>query len=171
MKTIYCVNSDSQIWNLETFLIELSFAMSQHSNITIDMKCEGPDLNYLKITDFIKSLSDLYNYDLKKLVICSNNVIQPDIPDIVIKKSSPLHHVYDTIRACKLSQYTATEKDTNPEILAGRIAEDLAIQLDLPMTTMLGPESKFFKRHYRSNWHNQGIMIKEIDIIRSQEGW
>ena len=111
MKTIYCVNIDSHVWNLETFLIELSFAISQHSNITINMMCEGPDLNYLRITEFIKTLSDLYNYNLKKLVICINNVIQPDIPNIVIKKSSPLHHVNDTIRACNLSQYTATKKD------------------------------------------------------------
>jgi hypothetical protein len=64
-----------------------------------------------------------------------------------------------------------TVKDTNPEILAGRVAEDLVTQLDLPMVTMLGPESVFFKRHYRSNWHNLGVMVKEIDIIRSQEGW
>jgi hypothetical protein len=56
-------------------------------------------------------------------------------------------------------------------MLAGKVAEDLATQLDLPMTTMLGPESKFFKQHYRSNWHNQGVMIKEIDVIRNQEGW
>jgi hypothetical protein len=64
-----------------------------------------------------------------------------------------------------------TVKDTNPDVLAGRVAEDLVTQLDLPMTTILGPESAFFKHHYRSNWHNQGVMIKEIDIIRSQEGW
>jgi hypothetical protein len=31
--------------------------------------------------------------------------------------------------------------------------------------------SEFFKRHYRSNWHNQGVMIREIDVIRAQEGW
>ena len=70
-----------------------------------------------------------------------------------------------------LEELWATVKDSNPEILAGRVAEDLATQLDLPITTILGPESKFFKQHYRSNWHNQGVMIKEIDIIRSQEGW
>jgi hypothetical protein len=56
-------------------------------------------------------------------------------------------------------------------MLAGRVAEDLATQLDLPMTTILGPESAFFKQHYRSNWHNRGVMIKEMDVIRSQEGW
>jgi hypothetical protein len=31
--------------------------------------------------------------------------------------------------------------------------------------------SKFFKRHYHSNWHNQGVMVREIDVIRRQEGW
>jgi hypothetical protein len=71
----------------------------------------------------------------------------------------------------ELENLWATVKDDNPEMLAGRVAEDLATQLDLPMVTMLGLESKFFKQHYRSNWHNQGIMVKEIDVIRQQEGW
>jgi len=39
------------------------------------------------------------------------------------------------------------------------------------MVTMLGPESKFFKQHYRSNSHNRGVMTREMDVIRSQEGW
>jgi len=70
-----------------------------------------------------------------------------------------------------LEELWATVQDSNPEILAGRIAEDLATQLDLPIN-MIGPsESKFFKHHYRSSWHNRGIMTKEIDVIRSQEGW
>ena len=64
-----------------------------------------------------------------------------------------------------------TVKDSDPEILAGRVAEDLDTQLDLPIT-MYGPEeSKFFKFHYRSSWHNRGIMIRELDVIRRQEGW
>ena len=71
----------------------------------------------------------------------------------------------------ELEQLWETVKDSNPEILAGRVAEDLATQLDLPMNTMLAPESAFFKKHYRSNWHNQGVMVREIDVIRSQEGW
>ena len=64
-----------------------------------------------------------------------------------------------------------TVKNSEPEILAGRIAEDLAAQLDLPINMMLEKESEFFKRHYRSNWHNRGVMIREMDVIRSQEGW
>jgi hypothetical protein len=71
----------------------------------------------------------------------------------------------------QLQKLWSTIEDSNPEILAGRVAEDLATQLDLPMLTVLGPESAFFKKHYKSNWHNQGIMIREIDVIRCQEGW
>ena len=32
-------------------------------------------------------------------------------------------------------------------------------------------ESKFFKYHYRSDWRNRGVMVREIDVIREQEGW
>jgi len=59
----------------------------------------------------------------------------------------------------------------NPEIIAGKIAEDLSTQLDLPITMMHEAESKFFKHHYRTNWHNEGVMVREIDVIRRQEGW
>jgi len=71
----------------------------------------------------------------------------------------------------ELEKLWLTVRDSNPEMLAGRMAEDLATQLDLPMLTVLAPESAFFKKHYRSNWYNQGVMIREIDVIRQHEGW
>ena len=71
----------------------------------------------------------------------------------------------------ELEKLWDTVKDKNPEMVAGLVAEDLATQLDLPMNNMLGPESAFFKQHYRSNWHNQGVMTREMDVIRRQEGW
>jgi hypothetical protein len=64
-----------------------------------------------------------------------------------------------------------TVETSNPEILAGRVAEDLDSQLDLPITMYGAEESKFFKFHYRSNWNNLGIMTREMDVIRTQEGW
>jgi hypothetical protein len=70
-----------------------------------------------------------------------------------------------------LTQLWHTVEDSDPEILAGRVAEDLDQQLDLPMTMYGSEESKFFKYHYRSDWNNQGIMVREIDVIRRQEGW
>lgn len=71
----------------------------------------------------------------------------------------------------ELERLWTTVSDSNPEILAGRVAEDLSTQLGLPMTTLLAEESAFFKQHYRSNWSNRGVMVKEIDVIRQQEGW
>ena len=70
-----------------------------------------------------------------------------------------------------LEELWHTVDTQDPELLANRLAEDLATQLDLPMMTMFAEQSKFFKRHYRSNWHNQGVMVREIDVIRQQEGW
>ena len=71
----------------------------------------------------------------------------------------------------ELKQLWATVKDSDPELLAGRVAEDLVTQLDLPVNMMQENESAFFKQHYRSNWHNRGVMTREMDVIRQQEGW
>jgi hypothetical protein len=70
-----------------------------------------------------------------------------------------------------LAELWLTVKDYDPEVVAGRVADDLKTQLDLPVVAMDKEESVFFKQHYRSNWHNRGVMIREIDVIRQQEGW
>jgi hypothetical protein len=41
------------------------------------------------------------------------------------------------------------------------LGEQLNAQLDLPMLEMDGDASAFFKQHYRSNWRNQGPMVRE----------
>ena len=71
----------------------------------------------------------------------------------------------------ELEKLWNTVKDSDPELLAGRVAEDLVTQLDLPVNMMQENESAFFKQHYRSNWHNRGVMTREMDVIRQQEGW
>ena len=71
----------------------------------------------------------------------------------------------------ELEKLWNTVKDSDPELLAGRVAEDLVTQLDLPINMMQENESAFFKQHYRSNWHNRGAMTREMDVIRQQEGW
>lgn len=60
---------------------------------------------------------------------------------------------------------------TDPAEIVQRYAEPLKTQLDLPMNFLEPYQSEFFKHHYRSNWHNRGVMIREIDVIRSIEGW
>jgi hypothetical protein len=70
-----------------------------------------------------------------------------------------------------LAELWKTVETSEPRLLAGRLSEDLHTQLGLPMIVMEAEQSEFFKRHYRSNWHNQGVMTREIDVIRKQEGW
>ena len=59
----------------------------------------------------------------------------------------------------------------DPDSISQDCEDALKTQLDLPMCMMLPQQSEFFKHHYRANWSNQGVMVREIDIIRRQEGW
>jgi len=61
--------------------------------------------------------------------------------------------------------------ESDPEDISEQYAGSLRQQLDLPMINMDVDQSRFFKHHYRSNWHNVGAMVREIDVIRRQEGW
>mgnify|MGYP007028596269 CR=1 FL=1 len=64
-----------------------------------------------------------------------------------------------------------TVKDAQPRLLSNQLGPDLGTQLDLPMAILEAEQSAFFKHHYNSQWRNQGIMVREIDVIRKQEGW
>lgn len=64
-----------------------------------------------------------------------------------------------------------TVEASDPRILAGQVGIELHTQLGLPVSILEAEQSAFFKRHYRGNWHNQGVMVREIDVIRKQEGW
>lgn len=71
----------------------------------------------------------------------------------------------------RLRELWDTVKDSDPRLLANRIAEELGVALDLPLAMLENEQSRFFKHHYKSNWQNRGIMVREIDVIRQQEGW
>jgi len=64
-----------------------------------------------------------------------------------------------------------TVNDSEPRMLSNRLGVELGTQLDLPMSVFEAEQSRFFKQHYRSNWHNQGVMTREIDVIRRIEKW
>ena len=70
-----------------------------------------------------------------------------------------------------LEQLWSVEQYVDPYEAAETYAKSLHTQLDLPMNILSTDQSKFFKHHYRSNWSNQGVMVREIDVIRRQEGW
>lgn len=62
-------------------------------------------------------------------------------------------------------------KDVNPAQNAESIGGHLRDKLGLPICTLSVEQSKFFKRHYNSDKHNLGPLVREIDIIRKIEGW
>jgi len=64
-----------------------------------------------------------------------------------------------------------TVDHNNPQSLVEEYSHVLQNQLDLPMNTLSPETSKFFKHHYLSSWHNRGVMTREMDVIRRQEGW
>jgi hypothetical protein len=64
-----------------------------------------------------------------------------------------------------------TVSGTDPAEIIERYHDPLHTQLDLPMSLLSADQSQFFKHHYRSAWHNVGAMVREIDVIRKQEGW
>ncbi len=70
-----------------------------------------------------------------------------------------------------LEELWKTVADFDPSQTVERYSGSLQQQLDLPMVTMSESQSRFFKHHYRSNWSNLGVMTREIDVIRRQEGW
>ena len=70
-----------------------------------------------------------------------------------------------------LAELWNTVKDSEPRLLANRVAEELGTTLDLPLAMLEAEQSRFFKHHYRSNFVNRGIMVREMDVIRQQEGW
>jgi hypothetical protein len=70
-----------------------------------------------------------------------------------------------------LSKLWDSIKDSQPRILSNRLGPELGMQLDLPMAILEAEQSSFFKHHYRSDWRNQGVMVREIDVIRNLEGW
>jgi hypothetical protein len=71
----------------------------------------------------------------------------------------------------KLDAMWEDVKHMKPGELINLKADDLNRSLRLPMNIYTPVQSKFFKHHYCSNWHNKSIMTREIDVIRSQEGW
>jgi hypothetical protein len=78
---------------------------------------------------------------------------------IMVQDFERLRELWDTVR------------DSDPRLLANRVAEELGTALDLPLAMLEAEQSRFFKHHYKSNFNNRGIMTREIDVIRKQEGW
>lgn len=74
---------------------------------------------------------------------------------------------FDTLKII----WDSTVATGDPASVIDFYTEPLGTRLGLPMAFMPPFQSAFFKDHYRSNWQNLGVMTREIDVIRRQEGW
>ena len=62
-------------------------------------------------------------------------------------------------------------KDQAPIVLSETYGIELSTKLDLPMCAFDKEQSKFFKRHYKSDFKNLDPLVTEMDVIRKIEGW
>lgn len=62
-------------------------------------------------------------------------------------------------------------ENRDPSVYAEKIGEALRDKLGLPICTLSPEQSKFFKRHYQTDYHNQGPLVTEMEVIRRIEGW
>jgi hypothetical protein len=62
-------------------------------------------------------------------------------------------------------------KDRDPHHSAKFFGEALSDKLGLPMCILDSEQSKFFKRHFKADFHNLGPLVTEMDVIRKIEGW
>lgn len=65
---------------------------------------------------------------------------------------------FDALEEIYRSDYIDSD---NVEHNINMLGKQLSTQLDLPMLELDGDASAFFKQHYRSNWRNQGPMVRE----------
>jgi hypothetical protein len=56
------------------------------------------------------------------------------------------------------------------EHVAAKLALDLNKHLGLGVVDLNSEQSRFFKDYLQRGWKNRGIMVKEIDVIRQEEG-
>jgi len=71
----------------------------------------------------------------------------------------------------KLEEIYNKHKDKDPHYSSSFFGDALSDKLNLPMCVLSSEQSKFFKRHMNKDKKNLGPLVKEIDIIRKQEGW
>ncbi len=70
-----------------------------------------------------------------------------------------------------LNELWDEHKHKDPHLDGAWLGDDLRFKLNLPTCILDKAQSKFFKRHTNKDKKNLGPLVKEIDIIRQQEGW
>jgi hypothetical protein len=70
----------------------------------------------------------------------------------------------------RLNDLWELHKNDDEQVCA-TVGQELNHHLGLNIVELDWQQSLFFKNYISSGWRNRGAMIKEIDVIREQEGW
>jgi hypothetical protein len=62
-------------------------------------------------------------------------------------------------------------ENRDPDRESALLGAALQDKLGLPMNHFDSGQSKFFKRHYKADFHNLDPLVTEMDVIRRIEGW
>lgn len=95
MITVNVKTSDSQIWNTQEVYKEISRALLSDQDLTIDLCSEGPDFSTLGIHEYLVSVAVECKYDLKRVIIKTNNLIE-EYSECTVEKSFPIHLINNT---------------------------------------------------------------------------
>lgn len=74
--TIVIENSDSKIWHLEKFLLELTLAFKTRKSIVIGLNNEGPCADSLGLYNLLDSYCQAHDYDRHAITIATCNLVE-----------------------------------------------------------------------------------------------
>lgn len=57
------------------------------------------------------------------------------------------------------------------EAVCAQLGRELNKYLGCTITEVDAPSSAYFKRYIQSTWHNRDIMLQELEVVRTEEGW
>ena len=92
LKMVKLVTSNTQIWNINSVVSQITHAMINDENIVLDFISEGPDVSETVLDTVILELANKYQYDTKRITVVTANQVQKHNV-FFIKKTAPLNLV------------------------------------------------------------------------------
>jgi len=73
---IKVVTSNTQIWNINSVVSQITHAIINDKNIVLDFIGEGPDISETVLDTVIPELANKYHYDTKRITVVTANQVQ-----------------------------------------------------------------------------------------------
>jgi hypothetical protein len=86
-------NADKKIWDFENKVIEIINAGFKHDTIYIRLNNEGPCLQELRLSEILENICKTFNWDTRKFVIITSNLIEKALPFKIDIYSNGLYEI------------------------------------------------------------------------------